>query len=374
MTKHTHIQYIYIWKKLNNSISPEENELLTKWLNESTENLQFYLSAKEFESNKSVDNTSINWLKLEKKIKQRKIKRIALYSCAATIIGVIFFITLFNNNTDTSPSLALKPGIDKATLILSDGNSYLLEDTSDFCIEERGVKIKSKKGTLVYNSQKKKNKQIAYNTIHVPRGGEFFIVLSDSTKVWINSESMLRFPTSFEKNERKIELIGEAYFEVKKDRSKPFIVVSNEQIIEVTGTAFNVSTFGPQGLILTTLVEGSVQITSQANKEITTKLVPGNQSKFDALTQSVIINDVNVSLFTSWKDGFYNFQDETIENILITLSRWYNFEYQFKNKNIKSIRFSGRIKRTDSFQRVLSFIEKTNEIHFDIIDNQVIVN
>ncbi|MBN1927553.1 MAG: DUF4974 domain-containing protein [Prolixibacteraceae bacterium] len=371
------IDYIYIWRKLKNSISPEEDELLSEWLKNSPEHMKFFLNARDFQNRKLIDNTPSAWINLNHKLKQRRKKRILVYCCAASfalVVGFSFFF--FHNSVDRQieAKLVPVPGIDKATLILNDGTSHTLDKSTDLLLEEDGAKIKGKEGLLVYSPLKKKNPRIAYNTIYVPRGGEFFLILSDSTKIWINSETMIRYPSSFSKNERRIELIGEAYFEVKKDESRPFVVVSDQQLIKVTGTAFNVSSFGHEGSIVTTLVEGSIQLSPRDAVENFVSLLPGNQSIFDNESQSMIIKNVNVSLYTSWKDGYYDFQGETIENMLCTLSRWYNFNYQFNADKVRLKRFSGRLKRTDSFQRILSVIEKTDEIKFTIEGTQVIVN
>lgn len=371
------IQYLYIWKKLNNSILPEEKALLNAWLDESPENMQFYLNAKHFNGKESVDKTTSEWIRLKNNLARRKRKRIYTYSIAATLallVGLTFILNLKTENRTAELPQVLAPGVEKATLILSDGTSHQLENKTAIQLEEDGVYISGKNGTLTYSSKKKRKAATEYNTIHVPRGGEFFLVLSDSTKVWINSETMLRYPTVFDKNERKVEVIGEAYFEVSKDKNKPFFVKTDNQLIRVTGTAFNVSTYCVNGAIVTTLVEGSVEINSMENNDIKTILKPGDQSIFDIQTNSMTISEVNVNLFTSWKDGEYFFQNESLENMLTTLSRWYNFSYEFKTDKVKSIRFSGKLKRSDSFERILSIIEKTNEIQFAIDKNIVIVN
>jgi ferric-dicitrate binding protein FerR (iron transport regulator) len=374
---YTSIGYEYIWKKLNNCISEEEDKLLSDWLQESPENRQFYSNAQEFKSSKQENSTQEAWKKIEQRVKKQKRNRIIIYSsaaCFALLITTFLFVDRKEKGKNRIVATSTVATSDVTTLVLSDGTNINLEQKNNITFKEAGATIEQKKKSLTYSAQTTKPNILTYNTIIVPRGEEFYLVLSDSTKVWINSETVLRYPVEFAQNKREIEIKGEAFFKVKKDKKRPFIVTSDNQRIEVTGTEFNVSSFGKENSIVTTLVEGSVQITANDHSGLSVGLESGTQCIFSKKNSQFIKRKVDVSLYTSWKDGSFCFQDEPLEDIMSTLSRWYNFNYVFKNDQYKSIRFTGRLKRTESIERILTLIEKTNEIQFKLDNNMVYVN
>jgi transmembrane sensor len=370
------MEYWYIHKKMNGTITPEEDDFLAAWLKKSPSNLAFFLKIKNFEMHHTPDNTRQAWEKIGRRLKLKRQIRISL-SVAAVVLALIMlsFLLPFGSDgfVEQSDLALLNPGVEKAVLMLSDGSSYELESKKELSIEEKGASINCNDGAIVYSVHEQKTPKMVYNTIQVPRGGEFFLQLSDSTKVWINSQTVLRYPTVFQGSERIVQLYGEAYFEVKEDKTRPFRVITDSHVVEVTGTCFNISSFSEENSVVTTLVEGSVSVYSNKLPSKKAVLLPGDQSVFPNDSEILMVRQVDVGLYTTWKDGYYQFYNQSLENMMNTLSRWYNFEFSFQDDASRNLRFSGRLKRTDQFEVLLSILEKTNEIYFEVHENQVII-
>lgn len=208
-----------------------------------------------------------------------------------------------------------------------------------------------------------------FNTLTTPKGGEYSLTLSDGTRVWLNAESTLHFPVNFTGGCREVELDGEAYFEVKPDSLHPFYVRMHQTSVEVLGTHFNVSCYKRDQIWRTTLVEGKVKMHRGTNSYV---LVPGNQYQENLTTGAVEINRVNVSLYTSWKDGKVFFADERLEDIIGKLARWYDFKIFYADPEIKDLRFGGAINKYNSFNVVLRYLERASGVSFNIEGKTVI--
>jgi len=253
----------------------------------------------------------------------------------------------------------ISPGRSRAVLVLSDGSTVELDAAQNGMIAEQlGSAIKKiDEGRLVYESLKSDqvNTEIAYNKISIPRGGEYQLTLPDGSKVWLNSASSIRFPTTFSKTERKVEITGEAYFEVAKDTNRPFYVVSAHQTIEVLGTHFNVNAYDDEYETRTTLLEGSVKISQQSVSRL---LVPGQQSLVGDGGSKPGINIVPADLESAvaWKNGYFKFDRESIQSIMRQVSRWYDVDVEFRG-TIPQDEFVGKIKRNSNISGVLKILE-----------------
>ena len=197
-----------------------------------------------------------------------------------------------------------------------------------------------------------------------------YIVLADGTKVWLNSQSSLRFPVAFQGKERRVQLTGEAYFDVTPGQ-KRFIVETKSMDVRVLGTAFDVNAYEDETVIRTTLVRGKVEIL--AGGEESCILEPGQQSVFERSTGKVDVFQVNTSLYTQWKDGRFVFRDNTLEDIMRTLARWYDMEYEFASPNLKEQCFYGVINRFEKVEGLLAQFEKTGKVKFEYERNKVII-
>jgi transmembrane sensor len=285
------------------------------------------------------------------------------------------------------------PGVNKAILTLADGSKVILDDTQNGLVTTQGnskiIKIGNK---LSYEDSGIAAKNIVYNTIATPRAAQYQVELPDGSLVWLNAASSLRFPTAFTGGERRVEISGEAYFEVARfngrafgkpsvtegggEKKIPFIVDilhstgAGGSRIEVLGTHFNVMAYHDEDAIKTTLLEGVVQFVSSNKKSV---LQPGQQSQLtqDGIVQ--IIKNVNVNRVTAWKNGLFDFDNASIEIIMRQISRWYDVEVIFKSHHNKDL-FMLELPRSSKLSDVLKILELTGNIKFEIDGKKVIVS
>ena len=213
---------------------------------------------------------------------------------------------------------------------------------------------------------------MVYNTIDIPIGGEYQLVLADGTKVWLNADSKLRFPVSFTAERREVYLEGEAYFEVAKDSEHPFIVHISRGAIEVLGTGFNVRDYREEQKTVTTLVQGKVVYRSERQPGREIMLEPGFQIK-DEEGGSLQPRKVDVILYTGWKDGKYVFENATLEEIMQVLSRWYDIAVFYKREEVKKLHFTGDLERYKTINDFLEFMEIGGNVRFSIKGKTVLI-
>lgn len=300
-------------------------------------------------------------------------------AAAASILIAIFAGFYFysgtgntlNSITTVNAKHDAAPGGNKATLTLSDGSQISLTDAGNGQLaEQAGVKItKNKDGQLVYAIVPSDTKELAYNTISTPRGGVYQINLPDGTSVWLNAASSIKFPTTFAHlSQRKVELKGEAYFEVAKNKKLPFIVSTAQQQVEVLGTHFNINSYEDEGEVKTTLLEGSVKV-SAGNVML---LKPGQQATLGLRSSGKIkVSPANIEQAMAWKNGFFHFEKETLHSVLRQLSRWYDVEvvYQVDRPDDE---FVGDIPRGVKLSEVLKILEFEGT-HFKIEGRKLFV-
>ena len=367
-------------------INEEQFIALQKWINESEENNQlfssyllFYKKSRRIAFYNSLDqekawNHVVSQLKeplIQPVKKQRNFKKLYLkYAVAASVIIIVslFLVKKITTPKITAPIIVnnnIESRSNKATLTLGDGSKVTL-------VKGKTSVIKNATSTgeeIIY--QPTANSQISYNYLTIPRGGEYKITLPDGTKVWLNSESQLKYPVSFtEGTPRKVELVyGEAYFDVSpstEHKGAKFKVLNNRQEVEVLGTEFNIKAYKDETNIYTTLVEGKVAINTENQNKI---LRPGEQSNLDITLNSITINKVNIRQETSWRDGIYIFKGKSLKEIMVTLSRWYNMDVIFVDKNLEEVRFTGSLNKNQNIVDVLIDIK-----NFGIINNFEINN
>lgn len=268
----------------------------------------------------------------------------------------------------------IKPGGNQAILTLADGTKIVLDKAAEGTLARQGntTVIKLDDGRLAYNMQtvsKIRTTKMTYNTLSTPRGGQYRVTLPDGTIVWLNASTSLRFPIAFTGNERKVEVKGEAYFEVAKNEAMPFIVTAENSEIKVLGTHFNVSAYADDKVLKTTLLEGSVEFSvvkkaGSENEAGTIKLQPGQQAQLnDANTLTVVEADTKEAI--AWKNGYFIFNNEDIESIMQKIMRWYDVKVVY-DVNDKNIYFTGNISRAENVSEVLRVLELTETVHFKI--------
>jgi hypothetical protein len=268
-----------------------------------------------------------------------------------------------------SPENDVAPGGNKAILTLANGKSILLDSAANGTLTTQGnSKILKVNGMLSYNTLKNKSSEVLYNTISTPRGGQYQLMLADGSKVWLNAASSLRFPASFVGKERKVELLGEAYFEVAKNAAMPFKVKVHGMEVEVLGTHFNINSYDNESMIRTTLLEGSVKINKNNGSSL---LKPGQQAQMNEAGEIKIISNVDVEEAIAWKEGKFQFDKADIHAIMRQLARWYDVEVQYKG-NVSS-HFGGTISRDVNLSQVLNMLHLTGEVNFKIEGKKVVV-
>lgn len=264
----------------------------------------------------------------------------------------------------------IPPAKNGAILTLSDGRAIVLDSLGNGVITDHdGSKIMLKDGKLVYGTTSAQVNSTAFNTITTPKGRQFQVVLPDGSKVWLNAESSLRYPVVFAEDQRRVELEGEAYFEVSKNPKKAFKVALNKEAeITVLGTHFNVNSYNNEPDIRTTLLEGSVQVSSNNEKVI---IKPGEQARVTgtvlSTNQSIskkikVVNDVDMDKVMAWKNGIFDFQDATLQEVMKQLERWYDIDVVYEGK-APSIEFVGKMSRDLSLLNVLDGLEISG-VHF----------
>ena len=279
-------------------------------------------------------------------------------------------------SVELSETSMLSPGTPKAYILFSSGQRMDLTTTEhDTMIMEKGMQVRvGSSGKISYvpgDSGSILKQEIVYNTIVVPRGGEYKLELADGTLVWLNSDSELRYPVKFAGSQRDVWLKGEGYFEVSKNPEKPFRVVVDDMIVKVLGTSFNINAYKDRGNILTTLVSGKVDIQDMSGKSL---VVMSPNQQVDFRHGKISVQEVDVTRFVSWIDGKFYFNDMTLENIMSQLQRWYDIEVFFVDEELKSYPFTGVIRRDFTAGQIFEIIEKTTRVKFNVRGKCVTVN
>lgn len=267
----------------------------------------------------------------------------------------------------------VSPGKNGAVLTLADGSSVLLDSTGDGNLAQQGNMVLMKNGGRI-DYLKSKDNQLAetiYNKVETPRGRQFQLTLNDGTKVWLNAASSIRFPVVFNGNQRRVEITGEVYFEVAKNKAKPFIVDANNSSVEVLGTHFNVNAYDDEATVNTTLLEGSVKVVKGNN---TSMLSPGQQAQVSQDGDIKKVNSVNTDEVVAWKNNLFYFNNTDIKKLMRQLARWYDMDVVFNGEIPTSLTFNGTISRGVNLSSVLKMLTYAGEIKFSIEGKKIVVN
>lgn len=374
---------VLIVKLLQNTITAEESAVLEDWLSDDSNKkyfnefveINFLINSKsQFDHTTSINNFKI----ITNKNLQKNYTKYLKYAAAVLIfISAGYFISKNEVGIDKNVAAEkiIQIGTDKATLTLEDGSEVVLEKGHVYASKtanSNGKKIIYKNAQ---NNAKETTINIAYNYLTIPRGGEFFVQLSDSTKVWLNSETKIKFPIKFRKGAvREVELIyGEAYFDVsssEKHYGASFKVFTQFQVAEVLGTAFNIKAYKDENEIATTLVEGKVSINLNDKKEI---LIPTQQLNYNTNNKTFTILTVNTDFETSWHKGYFSFTGKPLKEIMKFISRWYDIDIEFENKLNENIKFNGSLSRNQNIENILLTLKNTNNINYEIKSDKIII-
>jgi ferric-dicitrate binding protein FerR (iron transport regulator) len=372
-----------IVKHFREPLTEQEQVTLQAWIHASEANRRLWEQLQEdgflreqMDALPNAAATLAAWERLQPQV-ATPIRRMGYWKYAAAVTGMILCAGLImylrqSSSKITHPaSLAvtqpqpatIPPGSNKARLLLGNGKVVeLKESVEQEIVEEDGTRVKSRSAVLTYHNYTSTASPV-YNTLETPRGGEFRVVLPDSSVAWLNASSSLRFPTRFNGSIRNVYLTGEAYFEIAKNKSKPFIVTTNNIAVTVTGTKFNVKAYPDESSISTTLVEGGVQLTETAfagNKAV--QLRPGYQGIWE--NRQINVQEAYLEEALAWKNGLFVFRSEPLGSIMRKLSRWYDIEVSYASPAVPALRFTGTIRKYESIQKVLEMLELTQKVTF----------
>lgn len=253
----------------------------------------------------------------------------------------------------TYVAATITPGSRKALLTLADGKTMQLNDTVTQVIRQGTINIRQDKGALQYAAANA-GSTLSYNLLTTPRGGEFQISLPDGSKVWLNAASSLKYPTSFH-GKRVVELTGQAYFEIAKNASQPFVVKVNEMEVQVLGTSFDIMAYPDEAVVNTTLLTGAVIVKNQHTEK---KLQPGQQTVLNTITGTMAVQPADIEKVMGWKNGLFDLEDTDLPTLLRQLSRWYDVNIVDQSRKSATKRFGGRVGREMSLTDVLKILEQ----------------
>lgn len=379
-----------ILKYLNNQASFSELDELDNWIknpeNENSfqscirTNYAIDYNVKKFNSDK-IKLMLSKELAAEKKVfRLEKNRQRILYGAAASLVIGLVTTGFFFNSNRFAPSEMKTPivvnntieiGTDKATLTLEDGTIVALQKGNNYQTKT----VRSNGEQIVYDAGKRNSSKTAFNYLTIPRGGQFHLVLSDGTKVWLNSETQLKYPVAFTDGvTRQIELVyGEAYFEVSpssKHKGAKFKVLNQSQEVQVLGTQFNIKAYRDETNVYTTLVEGKVAISNLGKNQI---LKPSEQSNLNLQDKTIAISKVDVYSEISWMEGVFSFRKKPLGEIMKVLSRWYDIDVQFENEELEKVEFNGVLGKEQKIEDILKRIKKFKVINDYEIKNKKVI-
>lgn len=295
------------------------------------------------------------------------------WAAAILLVALCTGVYLWQNKRTTSPiavnktATSIQPGQAGAILTLADGSQVLLDTVKNATIAlQGGVTAKVIEGTLVYEGT---GNEVVYNTMSTPKGRQYHVTLPDGSGVWLNAASSIRFPTAFVGKERRVEITGEAYFEVKKGIT-PFIVsADNRATIQVLGTHFNVNSYNNEARLNVTLLEGSVGV-SNSNGRVVIK--PGEQAQIEEGEENIhVVKGTDVDKVIAWKNGLFNFEGATLKEVMRELERWYDIEVVYE-KDIPEIEAMGKISRGISLNNLLAGFKELG-VHYRLEGRKLII-
>lgn len=374
-----------IGKSLLNGEDKQMDDEVSEWVNESNrgkrileelKDLDFYV---EKEAKKREIEKRYSWEEFMTWRRRYEHRRKLLVVRCIAAVAILFFVStcvwFVNRGEEKSQFMfpsEIKPGSLRASLILNDGQEIMLDKRLSLMESDSSVVLSNEKGELSYRNVRERSGELSINTLRVPCGGEYQLMLADGTRVRVNSESELVFPTCFNSDRREVFLKGEAYFHVAPDSDKPFYVRVNDYAVKVTGTSFNVTSYTDDPCTMTTLVEGKVSIYGN-DSTWNCDLTSGYMLKFDKGTARVTSEECDPRIYTSWIDGEFKFRDMRLEDIMKKLNRWYDFEVAYEEEELKDLRFSGAAEKYNPVEFLLKMIEEVTKVRFDIEGKRITV-
>lgn len=386
MDKKINISWDILVKRVRWGLTPEEESVFQEWLAQDKSHEVYFERVRKvwgaeeptssLKSNLSKVMTHFDaYVEKEKELRRRRIMRNVYWYAACLLVvlsvgGGMWFFSQHDEPVKMEPKVAqdILPGGNKAIILLADGEEVDVEwlaDSSRYKVD--GIEVTTGEGKIRYKG--KNDTKVEYNTIMIPRGGEYQVELSDGTKVWLNAETQLRIPTAFVGTERRVFLKGEAYFDVTKNDKQPFIVETDLGEVKVYGTQFNVKFYPEEKEIKATLVEGNIGFKSEEVAEL--KIKPGYQLRLAEGAKKPEVKPVKIYNEIAWKNRMFCFESERLESIMLKLERWYNVDIIFEDSGLKKFKFSGNLNRYDNIDKILHFFEEVFDVKFAVEENTI---
>ena len=358
-----------------------------EWTKESDRHRAFVdrlLNPEEYEENRrALDKFQVEeaWSKMDKKIGDTKVRKLpswkwgVRYAAVVLVLlsaGVYYWWNSEEVREEVPVLYQIAAGTTGARLTLGDGSGVdVLKDRAVELKEVDGTKIVTDSIGIDYSTQETVDTAEVMNTVQTLTGMEYMLTLSDGTRVFLNAETKLKFPTKFRKEERVVVLEGEAYFEVRKDATHPFIVKANDVDVKVLGTSFNLRSYSDENSIATTLVSGKVAVYAGENSE---EIVPGEQAVYMKETGKMEVKPIDVTLYTAWHTGKFIFRNETLEEMMSYLSRWYGVKYRFIDEGAKKLQIGARLDRYNDMNPIIEMLKKTGLVNITQVDNMLYIS
>ncbi|MBS7199551.1 MAG: DUF4974 domain-containing protein [Bacteroidales bacterium] len=369
-----------LYKSIRGELSDSEREYLERWRSASPSHEALFMRVQD---DKYIDQelevfingekkNSVLWERIrENSILRRKrnLIRFSSWSTAAILLLIIGISLFMRDRQEVLPVATqnVLPGGHKAILLMDNGEKIELSDSMTLAI---GKGILASDNQLDYGNTEK-NLTSGYHTLKIPRGGEYRLKLSDGTVVFLNSESELRYPVNFGANSREVELKGEAFFDVVTDQQRPFVVRAEQVRVKVLGTSFNVNTYD-KDYIETVLVEGSIELQiNDHNQEW--RIKPNELARFDRKNKTVEVKEVDVLPYVTWKEGYFVFKNQSMEKIMKIMARWYDIKIKYEDETIKTLHFTGDIKRHADISVILNALTSSVNVNYTLNGRELIL-
>lgn len=381
-----------IGKHLDNSLTDGEKVVLEEWINASESNRRLFTEINDPQHinanlgkfyaydmermTAKIDKATTPVIPAPVVHRVHFLRKWGWAAAAVLLMGGTYFLVVNKKNLRpvavAQTSVNIAPGKAGAILTLADGSQVVLDSLRNGVVAvQSGASVALADGELVYDPTGHISHEIQYNKMTTPKGRQFQMTLPDGSRAWLNAASSIRFPTIFAQNERKVEVTGEVYFEVAKDANKPFIVnVNNKEDIEVLGTSFNVNAYDNEKTINTTLLDGSVRV-STTRTLAGVVLKPGQQARTNSAATIQVMNNADVEKIMAWKNGLFNFEGANLEEVMRQLERWYDIDVVYEN-GIPEIYFLGEMSRQIALADLLEILRRT-EVDFRIEGRKLIV-
>ncbi|MCW3807134.1 FecR family protein [Plebeiibacterium marinum] len=369
-----------IFKFLVGDISRQEKEILDGWINDSGENKKFFekvcgskFISESYSNYKQIDyEQAFDGFMRKTGQTHKKIWLNTWVKYAAAVVLLIALATPAYYKWKNS-SQEVVPGQPRAILLSADGTEINLEEQSNKDIKfDNTIIATNSGGNISYNVGGDIEPGNSYNTIIIPRGGEYRITLSDGTKVHLNSMSSLKYPIAFNDSVREVQLTGEAYFEIARDKKRPFYVLTDEIKVKQYGTAFNVKN-RQKDFVEVVLVHGKVSlIHDNFTKEQVMK--PNQLATYSKSSKKVVLADVDIDPYIAWNIGKFIFNDMSLVEIMENLSLWYDVDFQFEDEDLMALRYTGNIPREESLENILNTIQFTTDVKFSVKNKKIVVD